>query len=208
MKNKVKRALDLGSDLVELRIDYLKDFNPFNIEDFADRCIITCRAKNEGGLFDGKEEERKRILEDWSKRKPRYMDLELSLVEKDKGLLKRVEEQGVIPIISWHKFDETPELGVLLKILEKASFYRGIVKIVTLSKGIKDNITIFKLYKYSEKGRLVAFCMGEEGRISRILCLTLSSPFTYASLPNEATAPGQFDLPTMKEIRDALKNQF
>jgi len=41
--------------------------------------------------------------------------------------------------------------------------------------------------------------MGDFGRISRILCLYLGSPFTYVSL-GKAIAPGQFSLTEVKSI--------
>ena len=41
--------------------------------------------------------------------------------------------------------------------------------------------------------------MGEEGRISRILCLHLGSPYTYVSL-GKAVAPGQFSVDEIKKI--------
>ncbi|MBQ6015018.1 MAG: 3-phosphoshikimate 1-carboxyvinyltransferase [Bacteroidales bacterium] len=44
---------------------------------------------------------------------------------------------------------------------------------------------------------LVAFAMGDAGRETRIECLKAGAPFSYACLPEEATAPGQIDYLTM-----------
>jgi 3-dehydroquinate dehydratase len=46
--------------------------------------------------------------------------------------------------------------------------------------------------------------MGDYGRISRILCLYLGSPYTYVSL-GKAIAPGQFSVDEVKKIIN-LKN--
>jgi len=46
--------------------------------------------------------------------------------------------------------------------------------------------------------------MGNEGRISRILCLHLGSPFTYVSL-GIPVAPGQFSLDAIKSIANFRK---
>jgi len=41
--------------------------------------------------------------------------------------------------------------------------------------------------------------MGDHGRMSRILCLYLGSPYTYVSL-GKPIAPGQFSLNEVKSI--------
>jgi 3-dehydroquinate dehydratase-1 len=41
--------------------------------------------------------------------------------------------------------------------------------------------------------------MGDLGKISRILCLYLGSPYTYVSL-GKAVAPGQFSIDEVKKI--------
>ena len=46
----------------------------------------------------------------------------------------------------------------------------------------------------------MAFCMGDQGKFSRILCLHLGSPFTYVSL-GKAIAPGQFSLDEIKSLQ-------
>ncbi|MDX1596241.1 MAG: type I 3-dehydroquinate dehydratase, partial [Nitrosopumilaceae archaeon] len=58
---------------------------------------------------------------------------------------------------------------------------------------------ILQLYRKKGKTNLIAFAMGEEGRISRILCLHLGSPYTYVSL-GKAVAPGQFSVDEIKKI--------
>ena len=55
--------------------------------------------------------------------------------------------------------------------------------------------------RVQEEGTLVAFCMGEAGRESRLDCLRKGSPFTYAALDEaEATAPGQWTAAGMNEV--------
>jgi 3-dehydroquinate dehydratase-1 len=46
--------------------------------------------------------------------------------------------------------------------------------------------------------------MGDYGKMSRILCLYLGSPFTYVSL-GKPVAPGQFSLDQIKKIVYARK---
>ena len=46
---------------------------------------------------------------------------------------------------------------------------------------------------------VISFAMGDEGKISRILCLYLGSPYTYVSL-GKAVAPGQFSVDEVNKI--------
>jgi 3-dehydroquinate dehydratase-1 len=72
------------------------------------------------------------------------------------------------------------------------------VKIVTMANSIGDATTVLSLYRKQSAG-LIAFSMGDHGRISRILCMSLGSPFTYVSL-GKPIAPGQFSVDEVKSI--------
>jgi len=77
--------------------------------------------------------------------------------------------------------------------------YSKNVKIVTTAKSIKDTLCILSLYKFQNNTNLIAFAMGDYGRMSRILCTQLGSPYTYVSL-GKPIAPGQFSLDEIKSI--------
>jgi 3-dehydroquinate dehydratase-1 len=78
------------------------------------------------------------------------------------------------------------------------------VKIVTTAKSTNDSSLVLSLYHEAKLVNLIAFSMGDYGKISRILCLLLGSPFTYVSL-GKAIAPGQFSLDEMKSILKMYK---
>jgi 3-dehydroquinate dehydratase I len=96
-------------------------------------------------------------------------------------------------IISYHNFEQTPELEDLEKIVENCyRFGADLAKIATQVRVNRDNSKILSLYK--APGRLVAIGMGELGKISRIVAPFLGAEFTYASLNDvQATAPGQIN---------------
>ncbi len=116
-------------------------------------------------------------------------------------------KHGTRIIRSYHNFERTPGLATLKKKV-KECFEAGadIAKIATTARSFKDTCTIDKLYdwfKSSHKNHeanskyfeLVAFTMGEVGRVSRVDCLMNGAPFTYASLnADECTAPGQLSI--------------
>ncbi|MCP8305026.1 MAG: type I 3-dehydroquinate dehydratase [archaeon] len=203
LKKKVEEALDLGSDLIEVRIDYLDkmDFSYINevVKGYVDRCILTCRARSEGGEFRRSEEERQKLILELAQFRPAYIDIELSLARREPELLDIIKGLRVSTIISWHNFKDTPPFRSLKSTLDEAKLLGDIVKIVPMANHFSDNLSILKLYESSRPDRLIAFCMGEKGQISRILCPLFGSPFTYASLPDSPTAPAQI---TVKELRE------
>ena len=73
------------------------------------------------------------------------------------------------------------------------------IKIVTMAKSINDGSRILSLYNNSKNVKLIAFSMGNLGKMSRLLCLLLGSPYTYVSL-GKPIAPGQFSLDEVKSI--------
>jgi 3-dehydroquinate dehydratase-1 len=73
------------------------------------------------------------------------------------------------------------------------------IKIVTTAKSIEDSTRVLQLYNKKGKINLIAFSMGDPGRMSRILSLYLGSPYTYVSL-GKPIAPGQFSVDEINKI--------
>ncbi len=138
----------------------------------------------------------------------KYVDLE---VEAPPMMGRRIrqacQQHGSMLIRSFHDFEGTPAEPILLSLLEKGRRFGGeVVKIVTTATGKADVDRVMDLYREAEPGTLVAFCMGFEGRESRLEALRRGAPFTYACLtPEEATAPGQW---TTAEMRKAVYGGF
>ena len=145
----------------------------------------------------------------------RYVDVE---IEAQKQMSKRVRqaahENGTIFIRSYHDFEGTDSLEALKAIVEKCVYHGAdMVKIVTLAQSEADIDKILALYQWCREekasgnerigalsdGGLIAFCMGEEGRSSRLDCLKFGAPYTYAALTEEeAAAPGQWATAPMR----------
>ncbi len=209
IEEKIEEAFNLGSDLVEIRVDYLLQMNFSIIEEAIrnciDRCILTCRARSEGGEFKRSEEERQEVLLNLSKLRPKYIDIELRLAQSKPEILNLIRSSGASMILSWHDFEGTPSIQLLKNTLDEAKPLGEIVKIVTMAKDFCDNISILNLYKHSKPNELIAFCMGERGHVSRILCPVFGSPFTYASLPGASTAPAQLMVEEIRELYDLFE---
>ena len=136
----------------------------------------------------------------------RYVDVEL---EAQKQMSKRVRnaahESGAVFIRSYHDFEGTDSLEALKAIVEKCHYHGAdMVKLVTTARSQADVERVMSLYDWYSKeypdGALVAFCMGEEGKASRLEALRRGAPYTYAALnEQESAAPGQWPAAQMHE---------
>ena len=129
----------------------------------------------------------------------RYVDVE---IEVEKHLSKRIRsvahENGTIFIRSYHDFEGTGTFADLLGTVEKCRYHGAdLVKLVTMAHSQDDVDRVMSLYDCCDD--LVAFCMGEAGKQSRVECLRRGAPYTYAALTaDEAAAPGQWPMDEMK----------
>lgn len=203
----LKKALK-KSDYAEIRFDFLKPRQvPEALElskKYLKRIVCTLRPKSEGGRFSGTEKERVSIIKLIAEYNPFLLDLEFNTLKKNKLLLNYVKKTKTDVLISWHDFKKTPDIDSLEKRLQQMSKFSNFVKIVSSAKAESDASRILSLYGLVKKTNLIAFAMGDLGRISRILCLYLGSPFTYVSL-GKPVAPGQFSLAEVKSITDLKK---
>ena len=136
----------------------------------------------------------------------RYVDVE---IEVQKQMSKRVRnaahENGTVFIRSYHDFSGTASVEELRAMVEKCRYHGAdIVKLVTTATSQEDVDRVMSLYDWCKKeagngvealadGGLIAFCMGEAGKQSRVDCLKYGAPYTYAALSaHEAAAPGQW----------------
>jgi len=200
---------------VEIRFDHLiyKDIDhALEIsKKIKNRAIFTLRSKDEGGFFEGDLDEQISLLEKIGLTKPMLLDIEITVLKKDKGLRKFLKDKKIPILVSSHDFRTTPNISALLKKFEEMSKYSNYLKLVTTARNSEDNFKVLSLYDNNINTNLIAFAMGELGISSRLLCtLYGGSPFTYASLDN-LLAPGQLDIVLMKKIYDRigknLKNQ-
>lgn len=186
--------VEQGIQLVELRLDYIR--RPVDMTRlFANRkaaIIVTCRRPEEGGRWMRSEEDRLVLLRTAIANGAEYVDLEEDIASKIPryGSTKR--------IISYHNFQETP------KDLEKihrrlASLNADVVKIATLANNPLDNLRVLRLVRDATIPT-VAFCMGEMGLMSRVLCGKFGAPWTYASFQDDRqVAPGQISYTALRD---------
>jgi 3-dehydroquinate dehydratase type I len=204
---KAELALSLGSDLVEFRVDRLTSgLNPRDLEAelsvFAKRAVFTVRSPTEGGAFKGGEPRRLELLSRLAGMGPAYLDVELGTLEGNERWAASLPN-GVKVIASWHDYEGTPGLKALRGIREAALGVGSLAKVVTTARSTDDNLATLALCA-DEPRKTISFCMGELGTVSRVVAMRLGAPLVYASLPDEALAPGQLSVSTMRKLRSLV----
>ena len=208
---KIKKTLKIAlkkSDYVEVRFDFLKSEQiPEAIEIIKKdlkKIVCTLRPKTEGGKFSGNEKERVNILKLIAEYNPFLLDVEFNTLKRNSPLRRYLKSTKTNLLVSWHDFKKTPSSTELKKKMKQMSKFSSNVKIVCTAKSTDDSNRMLELYSKKGKNNLISFAMGDFGRISRILCLYLGSPYTYVSL-GKAIAPGQFSVDEVKKITNLKK---
>ena len=209
--NKIKKTLKIAlkkSDFIELRFDFLKiEQIPEALEIVKkdlNKIVCTLRPKTEGGKFPGTEKERIAILKLIAEYNPFLLDVEFNTLKRNTSLRKYLKSTKTNLLVSWHDFKKTPSSAELKKKMNQMSKFSSNVKIVSTAKSTNDSNRMLELYSKKGKNNLISFAMGDLGRISRILCLYLGSPYTYVSL-GKPVAPGQFSVDEVKKITNLKK---
>ncbi|OGP92535.1 MAG: type I 3-dehydroquinate dehydratase [Deltaproteobacteria bacterium RBG_16_48_10] len=197
------------ADLIELRVDYLRKPKIASLLGGRQKpFIVTNRRKEEGGRYDGVERERLSILKEAIDLGAEYIDVE---VRSEREMLHHlmVNRKETNIILSFHDFDKTPPPGELQKLFDRMIRWRAdTIKIATFARCWEDNLRVLSLLSYAKarKQKMVAFCMGEKGKVSRVLAPFMGAAWAYSCLSRKRTsAPGQLTVKEMKDISEKLR---
>lgn len=196
-----EKAEAAHADLIEVRLDHLE--HTFGLAYLAAHVKTPKIATDKASR---KETERRQMLIAAAKSGFEYVDVELTAPQLE-GLIKELKGLGAKPIVSFHKFDGSLSLSELNSVLEREiSSGADVCKIVTTAKQMEDNLTNLNFTSTaSSKAKVVCFCMGELGKVSRLLSPLFGGFFTFASLTRGSeTALGQISIQDMKESYELL----
>lgn len=216
----ITRSLETSPDLIELRLDYLKDGESIN-DNFINALfklipskipiIATLRDNNEGGHLFLDIDNKTKIILDLISFKPDFLDIEMKTESNlITTIIKTAQQNNVKLIFSYHNFTETPDLKEILDFVQKFQKQyqisrESIVKLIFMAQKFEDNFIPLELCKRLETVKIISFCMGEIGLLSRIMSAKLGSLWTYGSL-SELTAPGQISIEKIRKIYQLLFN--
>jgi 3-dehydroquinate dehydratase type I len=207
--NNIDRAEKAQTNFVEVRLDQLEACA--NLHDLAHSTKIPLIATNkllsERGYFAGTETERQLILISAAKSGFEYVDLDLANPVLNEAV-KTLKVLGAKPILSFHKFDGALSISEMeLVAKQEIALGANICKIITTARKMDDNLRALNFVsKMSSKLQIVCFCMGELGRVSRLLSPMFGAFFTFASLEHGGeTASGQMTIEEMKTAYELLE---
>jgi 3-dehydroquinate dehydratase-1 len=201
----VVRAIEQKADIIEIRLDRLRKNSEWEtLLETELPLILTNRAEREGGHFKGEDGARIKYLLQGIDEGVACIDIELSTLHP---ILSKVMAAAKIHrtslLLTHHNFEETPPIATLMNIAEKmAGLGCDIAKIVTFARAPRDALTVLNFLNQVPnyvKVPVVAFAMGEAGRVSRIAAPHFGSPIVYAAA-SETAAPGQFDIETTRRL--------
>jgi 3-dehydroquinate dehydratase type I len=211
MENAIRAIREANplADLIELRVDYLRDVKLEILLDAGEKpLIVTNRPRAEGGRYAGNEKKRLAILREAADFGAAFVDMEMRTERSSLQELINNKNRTRI-ILSFHDFQRTLSPEELRKLSDRMIRYGAdVAKIITFARSWDDNLKVLALIPYARKRKqaIVAFCMGEKGKMSRIFAPLMGAAWTYVSLDRRrANAPGQLTIKEMKEIWERLE---
>ena len=204
----IKNAEGAKADLIEVRLDLFDvNTNLREIVDCASTPLIgTHKLASEKGFSSATQEQKQEMLGSAAQSGFEYVDIDLSSPNLQ-GVIDKFRDTSAKLIVSYHKFDGTLSRAALERILEQEiAASASVCKVVVSARKIDDNLAILNFVaSHSGKVKLVSHCMGEAGKISRLLSPMFGSFFAYASLEKgDETAAGQMTINEMRTFYDLL----
>jgi 3-dehydroquinate dehydratase type I len=165
----------------EIRLDALEESLPApnTLPVNPEKLVIACRRPIDGGLFDGPETARLRLLEGAIEGRPRWIDLEADLPEEAaEPLLEKARAFGVKVLRSIHilKDQGSDALGKALDLLCGAKGHG-----IKLAARVEDLCRLEELFSAPQERPAVLIGMGPAGVLSRALHRRFRSAWTYVA---------------------------
>lgn len=188
LEQKIKLASNLTKN-IEIRADFLENINENVIENIAKiteemNIVFTCRKKEHGGEYIGDIYEK---IINKASNFFKFIDIDFN----DRRLVEKLQHRNAKIILSYHNFNNTPDLNELSAMIDKMKD-GDLIKIATMVNNEFDNAILSSLITINDK--IIAIGMGEIGKISRIFNILLGSKMTFSCLNDkEKTASGQIN---------------
>lgn len=212
----VRDAHESGADIIELRLDLLRDEDKSIAEvkgfvaQLKQPVIVTNRRKEEGGSFAGTEAQRIGMLNEILETgMVNAVDIEFYSLEASKRVIVEKAKSLHIPVIfSFHDFYGMPSRSDILNII--AGMYEeggSIAKIAVTPKTLSEALLLLNLtHELTIEGKLlVTIGMGAIGRHLRVIAPLYGSVLTYGFIEGEAVAPGQFSVNALRRMLKELE---
>ena len=117
-------------------------------------------------------------------------------------------DNGASVIVSAHDFERTPPREDLARLLERASEHGDVAKLAVTATDLDDALRVLGATRAAAADGLTVatMAMGPAGSHTRAVAPVYGSRIGYAPVaPERATAPGQYDLATLRTLVDRLR---
>ena len=194
------------ADAVEFRMDMAeKPLTALAEYDGELPIIATNRVEWEGGNAPDEEARTDALCTAVEHDAVEAIDVELkAILEEDAAyVVNYAHDNGADVIVSTHDFERTPEPPKLRQLLDQAAKHGDVGKLAVTAESADDVLELLAATRASDAAgdRVATMAMGEAGRHSRAVAPVYGSKIGYAPVePESATAPGQYDLATLRRL--------
>lgn len=211
------RAVAGGADLVELRVDHLRDLAA--VERFLSSpsrppAILTIRSAAEGGQWDGDDADRIALIERLGLLLPGFIDIEHATWTRSANLRQKIglvcdtsdspphasDRPRNTLILSHHNFTATPpNLPALCDEMSASAPRTAILKLAFTAADATDALRALTLLRDPPR-RMIVQSMGHAGLITRVLCRKFAAFLSFAAL--DAAQRIVPDQPTLADMHN------
>jgi 3-dehydroquinate dehydratase-1 len=200
------------ADAVEFRLDLADD--PLAKLDSYDGdlpLIATNRVEWEGGEAPEEPDRIDTLEQAVEQESVAAVDIEFAALRTGgcAGLLDHARAHDAAVIVSMHDFERTPDREAMHSMLTGAAAHGDVAKLAVTASSRGDVLALLNAtHDATADGYSVAtMAMGEAGRHSRAVAPLYGSRIGYAPVSEtEATAPGQYDLATLRHLVEQLES--
>ena len=191
-------------DLLEVRIDLIGDSWTDVARQLKKPWIACNRMVEEGGKWEGNEARRIERLLQAIELGAKIVDIEYN-AKNVENIIKLIKKRAEC-LLSFHDFQKTPSLDVLKQIVNKElKAGADICKVVTTAQTFEDNLAVMRLFSEFPDTKMVAFAMGTQGFISRVMAPLIGAHFTYGAVKKGTeSAPGQLPVSDMLAVYEMV----
>ena len=191
-------------DLFEVRIDLIGDSWTDVARQLKKPWIACNRMVEEGGKWEGNEARRIERLLQAIELGAKIVDIEYN-AKNVENIIKLIKKRAEC-LLSFHDFQKTPSLDVLKQIVNKElKAGADICKVVTTAQTFEDNLAVMRLFSEFPDTKMVAFAMGTQGFISRVMAPLIGAHFTYGAVQKGTeSAPGQLPVSDMLAVYEMV----
>jgi shikimate dehydrogenase/3-dehydroquinate dehydratase type I len=205
-EREARAALSKGADLVELRLDVVRNLDSAGIRNLAgavgSKAIATLRSEAEGGAHGLGRERRASLLNEIMAQRFAYVDIERDADGGRVEDLRRLAKRHRPTIVVSHHFTAAADPSEVQDALEACAAIGDIAKVAAPVADVDSAIQLVDMARNQSKAkkRVVLIGTGIEGMITRALAEEVGQELQYAAWGRQAS-PGQLTLAAAARLR-------